>query len=112
MLRLPDAVDDAGAEVVPTAEDVLLDPDEVEQIVVAELGGSALFASRFRECAARALLLPRRDPKRRHAAVAAAPAVRPAAGGGRRSTSSSRSTLEAMRECVQDVYDLPGLRRR
>ena len=61
----PDAVDDTGAEVVPTAEDVLLDPAEVEQIVVAELGGSSLYASRFRECAARALLLPRRDPKRR-----------------------------------------------
>ena len=39
VLRLPDAVDDTGAEVVPTAEDVLLDPAEVEQIVVAELGG-------------------------------------------------------------------------
>ena len=65
VLRLPDAVDDSGAEVVPTAEDVLLDPAEVEQIVVAELGSSSLYASRFRECAARALLLPRRDPKRR-----------------------------------------------
>ncbi len=83
VLRLPDAVDDMGAEVVPTAEDVLLDPAEVEQIVVAELGGSSLYASRFRECAARALLLPRRDPKRRVAAVAAAPAGRAAAGRGR-----------------------------
>src|SRR5215213_4344696 len=59
LLRLPDTVDDTGAEVVPTAEDVLLDPAEVEQIVVAELGGSSLYASRFRECAARSLLLPR-----------------------------------------------------
>ena len=65
VLRLPDAVDDSGAEVVPTAEDVLLDPAEVEQVVVAELGGSSLYASRFRECAARSLLLPRRDPRRR-----------------------------------------------
>src|SRR4051812_10321587 len=63
VLRLPAVgdhygVDDSGAEVVPTAEDVLLDPGEVEQIVVAELGGSSLYASRFRECAARSLLLP------------------------------------------------------
>ncbi|MGH3999028.1 MAG: DEAD/DEAH box helicase, partial [Pseudonocardiaceae bacterium] len=65
VLRLPDALDAEGAEVLPTAEDVLLDPDEVEQLVVTEVGGSALFASRFRECAARSLLLPRRDPRRR-----------------------------------------------
>jgi ATP-dependent Lhr-like helicase len=83
VLRLPDAVDDAGAEVVPTAEDVLLDPAEVEQIVVAELGGSSLYASRFRECAARALLLPRRDPRRRSPAVAAAAEGLPAARRGR-----------------------------
>uniref|UniRef100_UPI001BDD257F DEAD/DEAH box helicase n=1 Tax=Pseudonocardia lacus TaxID=2835865 RepID=UPI001BDD257F len=109
VLRLPDAVDDSGSEVVPTAEDVLLDPAEVEQIVVAELGGSSLYASRFRECAARSLLLPRRDPRRRSPlwqqrqksaqllAVAAKYEQFPV-------------TLEAMRECVQDVYDLPGLR--
>ncbi|MGA9312226.1 MAG: DEAD/DEAH box helicase, partial [Pseudonocardiaceae bacterium] len=65
VLRLPDALDADGVEVLPTAEDVLLDPDEVEQLVIAEVGGSALFASRFRECAARSLLLPRRDPRRR-----------------------------------------------
>ncbi len=65
VLRLPDALDADGQEVTASAEDVLLDPDEVEQIVVAEVGGSALFAARFRECAARSLLLPRRDPRRR-----------------------------------------------
>jgi ATP-dependent Lhr-like helicase len=110
VLRLPDAVDDSGAEVVPTAEDVLLDPAEVEQIVVAELGGSSLYASRFRECAARALLLPRRDPRRRSPLWQQrqkASQLLAVAGG----TSSSRSRLEAMRECVQDVYDLPGLRQ-
>ena len=83
VLRLPDAVDDTGAEVVPTAEDVLLDPGEVEQIVVAELGGSSLFASRFRECAARALLLPRRDPKRRSPLWQQRQKSRAAAGRGR-----------------------------
>ena len=109
VLRLPDAVDDAGAEIVPTAEDVLLDPAEVEQIVVAELGSSSLYASRFRECAARALLLPRRDPKRR------SPLWQQRQRSAQLLAVAGRYeqfpiTLEAMRECVQDVYDLPGLR--
>ncbi|WP_338051219.1 ATP-dependent helicase [Pseudonocardia acidicola] len=109
VLRLPDAVDENGAEVVPTAEDVLLDPAEIEQVVVAELGGSSLFASRFRECAARALLLPRRDPKRR------SPLWQQRQRSAQLLAVAGRYeqfpvTLEAMRECVQDVYDLPGLR--
>jgi ATP-dependent helicase Lhr and Lhr-like helicase len=109
VLRLPDAVDDSGAEVVPTSEDVLLDPGEVEQIVVAELGGSSLYASRFRECAARALLLPRRDPKRRSPLWQQRQrAAQLLAVAGK--YEQFPVTLEAMRECVQDVYDLPGLR--
>ena len=109
VLRLPDAVDDSGSEVVPTAEDVLLDAAEVEQIVVAELGSSSLYASRFRECAARALLLPRRDPKRR------SPLWQQRQRSAQLLAVAGRYeqfpiTLEAMRECVQDVYDLPGLR--
>ena len=109
VLRLPDAVDDMGAEVVPTAEDVLLDPAEVEQIVVAELGGSSLYASRFRECAARALLLPRRDPKRRSPLwQQRQKSAQLLAVAGK--YEQFPVTLEAMRECVQDVYDLPGLR--
>ena len=114
VLRLPaafegGALDADGAEVLPTAQDVLLDPEEVEQLVVAEVGGSALFASRFRECAARALLLPRRDPRRRtplwqqrqRAAQLLAVAAR---------YEQFPIVLEAMRECLQDVYDLAGLR--
>ena len=109
VLRLPDAMDDAGNEVVPTAEDVLLDPAEVEQIVVAELGGSSLFASRFRECAARSLLLPRRDPRRRSPLwQQRQKSAQLLAVAGR--YEQFPVTLEAMRECVQDVYDLPGLR--
>ena len=109
VLRLPDAVDDSGAEVMPTAEDVLLEPAEVEQVVVAELGGSSLYASRFRECAARALLLPRRDPRRR------TPLWQQRQRSAQLLAVAGRYeqfpiTLEAMRECVQDVYDLPGLR--
>jgi len=109
VLRLPDAVDDSGAEVVPTAKDVLLDPAEVEQVVVAELGGSSLYASRFRECAARSLLLPRRDPRRRSPLWQQRQrASQLLAVAGR--YEQFPVTLEAMRECVQDVYDLPGLR--
>ncbi|MEJ8279071.1 ATP-dependent helicase [Pseudonocardia sp. DW16-2] len=109
VLRLPDAVDDAGTEVVPGAEDVLLEPGEIEQIVVAELGSSALYASRFRECAARALLLPRRDPRRR------SPLWQQRQRSAQLLSVAGKFeqfpiTLEAMRECVQDVYDLPGLR--
>src|SRR5262249_8128098 len=59
VVRLPDALDTDGAEILPSAEDVLFDPDELEALVISEVGGSALFASRFRECAARSLLLPR-----------------------------------------------------
>ncbi len=109
VLRLPDALDADGAEVAPTAEDVLLDPDEVEQLVVAEVGGSALFASRFRECAARSLLLPRRDPRRR------TPLWQQRQRSAQLLAVASKYeqfpvVLEAMRECLQDVYDLPGLR--
>ena len=110
VLRLPDALDDYGRRGrCPRAEDVLLDPDEVEQVVVAELGGSALFAARFRECAARALLLPRRDPRRRTPLWQQRQrASQLLAVAGR--YEQFPVTLEAMRECVQDVYDLPGLR--
>src|SRR5919108_288012 len=58
-LHLPDA------EAPPPLDDVVVDPDEVEELVVGELGGTALFGSRFRENAARALLIPRRRPGQR-----------------------------------------------
>ncbi len=68
ILRLPD-----GDE-PPSADLVLLAADDVEQIVQSEVGGSALFASRFRECAARALAASPPRPHPAHPAVAAAPA--------------------------------------
>ncbi len=109
VLRLPDALDAEGAEILPSAEDVLFDPDEMEALVIAEIGGSALFASRFRECAARSLLLPRRDPRRRtplwQQRQRSAQLLAVAAKYERFPV-----VLEAMRECLQDVYDLPGLR--
>ncbi|CCH28993.1 ATP-dependent helicase [Actinosynnema sp. NPDC047251] len=109
VVRLPDAVDLDGAQVVAGADDVLLDPEEVDQIVVAEVGGSALFAARFRECAARSLLLPRRDPRRRtplwQQRQRSAQLLSVAA-----KYESFPVVLEAMREVLQDVYDVPGLR--
>jgi ATP-dependent Lhr-like helicase len=92
----------------PGADVVLFEPDEIEDIVTTEVGGSALFASRFRECAARALLLPRRDPGRRsplwqqrqRSAQLLEVAVK---------YPSFPIVLEAVRECLQDVYDVPAL---
>ncbi len=107
VLRIPDSDDDEIWEVVRQA--VLVDPDEISRIVTDEIGGSALFASRFRECAARALLLPKRDPKRRaplwqqrqrSAQLLAVAAEHP----------TFPIVLETVRECVSDVFDVPGLR--
>lgn len=94
-----------GAELL---EAITLDPQEVHALVTREIGGSALFAARFRECAARALLLPRRRPDRRQ----------PLWQQRQRSAQllevasqfpSFPIVLEAVRECVQDVFDVPGL---
>ncbi|HEY2193061.1 MAG TPA: ATP-dependent helicase [Actinomycetospora sp.] len=108
VLRLPDTLDEAGAEILPGAEDVLLDPDEVEQMVTAEVSGSAVFAARFRECAARSLLLPRRDPTRR------TPLWQQRQRASQLLSVASKYeqfpvVLETYRECLQDVYDVPGL---
>ncbi|WP_344301493.1 ATP-dependent helicase [Nocardioides bigeumensis] len=92
----------------PTGEVVVFEPDEIDELVTAEVGGSALFAARFRECAARALLLPRRDPGRRsplwQQRQRAAQLLEVAA-----KYPSFPIVLEAVRECLQDVYDLPAL---
>ncbi|HZJ73148.1 MAG TPA: DEAD/DEAH box helicase, partial [Planctomycetota bacterium] len=112
VVRVPDR------EQPPSGADLVPDPDEIEDLVVRELGGSALFAAHFREAAARALLLPRRRPglrsplwmQRKRAADLLAVAAR---------YGSFPIILEAYRECLQDVFDLPalialatGLRRR
>ncbi len=80
VVRLPDTVS-AGEDSPPGAELFVFDADEIDPIVTTEVAGSALFASRFRESAARALLLPRRH-RPPLAAVAAAAARRPAVGSG------------------------------
>jgi ATP-dependent Lhr-like helicase len=103
VIRLPDTADPP-----PGAELVGFDPDEIGQLVEESVGGSAMFASRFRECAARALLLPRRDPRRRQPLwqqrQRAAQLLDIA-----REHADFPITLEAARECLQDVFDLPGL---
>ncbi|WP_460792325.1 ATP-dependent helicase [Micromonospora sonneratiae] len=103
IIRLPDTADEP-----PGAELVTFDPDEIAQLVEEAVGGSAMFASRFRECAARALLLPRRDPRRRQPLwqqrQRAAQLLDIA-----REYPDFPITLEAARECLQDIFDVPGL---
>lgn len=90
------------------ASDAVFDKGEISQIVTDQVGGSALFASRFRECAARALLLPRRSPGKRtplwQQRQRAAQLLQVASEFG-----SFPIVLEAVRECLQDVFDVPGL---
>ena len=93
----------------PPEVDVLLIPaDEIEDRVVACLGGTAVFAARFRENAARALLLPRRFPGKRSPLWAqrqrAADLLKVASRYG-----SFPIILETYRECLRDVFDLPAL---
>ncbi len=104
-IRLPD-----GDDVLEPATAALFpDPEEVEDIVVGQVASSALFASRFRENAARALLLPRRRPgtrtplwqQRQRAADLLAVASR---------YGSFPILVETYREVLSDVFDLPALR--
>src|SRR3954452_2797923 len=103
VVRIPETDADA-----PGAALTVFESDEIDGIVTTEVGGSALFASRFRECAARALLLPRRDPGKRSAlwkqGQKSAALLDVASKYG-----SFPTVLEAVRECLQDVYDLPSL---
>ena len=103
ILRIPDT--DAEP---PGAELFLFDPDELRDIVTEEVGGSALFAARFRECAARALLLPRYNPGKR------SPLWQQRQRSSQLLAVASKYptfpiVLEAVREVLQDVYDLPAL---
>ncbi|WP_329455304.1 ATP-dependent helicase [Streptomyces sp. NBC_01497] len=98
-----------GEQAPVGAGDVAFDAAEVSGVVTEQVGGSALFAARFRECAARALLLPRRSPGRRtplwQQRQRAAQLLQVASEFG-----SFPIVLEAVRECLQDVFDVPGLR--
>jgi ATP-dependent Lhr-like helicase len=102
IIRVPDS------DEPPPAGIALLDPEELTGIITAEVGGSALFASRFRECASRALLLPRRQPGRR------TPLWQQRQRSAQLLEIASQYpgfpiTLETVRECLQDVFDVPAL---
>ncbi|MEU6408543.1 DEAD/DEAH box helicase [Microbispora sp. NPDC046933] len=102
VLRVPDTFEDAPTDVA------VFDAEEIEQVVIEELGGSALFASRFRECAGRALLLPRRSPGRRSPLWQQRQRAAHLLGVASK-YAGFPVVLETMRECLQDVFDVPGL---
>ena len=104
VLRVPMMEDEP-----PGAELFLFDPEELEQIVTAEVGGSALFASRFRECSARALLLPRQTPGKRQPLWQQRQRSAQLLDVARKYPTFP-IVLETVRECLQDVYDLPALK--
>ncbi len=104
VIRLPEAVDRLPVD------ELAIDPDDLDELLVTQLPSSAMFAARFRECAARALLLPRRRPDRRTplwqqrqkaADLLAVAAKYP----------SFPILLETSRECLNDVFDVPALRQ-
>jgi ATP-dependent Lhr-like helicase len=102
IVRLPEAED------APPAELVMISPEEIEDLVVAATGSSALFAARFRENAARSLLLPRRRPGARtplwQLRQRASDLLAVASKYG-----SFPVVLETYRECLRDAFDLPAL---
>jgi ATP-dependent Lhr-like helicase len=102
IVHLPDADEPPGAELV------LVEPDQIEDLVVGELSASALYGARFRENAARALLLPRAYPGKRtplwQQRLKAQSLLEVAKRYGQ-----FPIVLETYRECLRDVLDLPGL---
>jgi ATP-dependent Lhr-like helicase len=102
IVHLPDADEAPGAELV------LVDPDELEDLVVGELGGSALFGARFRENAGRALLLPRAYPGRRTPLWQQRLKAQTLLEVAKR-YAQFPIVLETYRECLRDVLDVPGL---
>ncbi len=102
VVHLPDADEPPGAELV------MVEPDELEELVVRELSSSALYGARFRENAARALLLPRAYPGKRtplwQQRLKAQSLLEVAKGYGQ-----FPIVLETYRECLRDVLDLPAL---
>jgi ATP-dependent Lhr-like helicase len=93
----------------PPLADLMLDPGEVEDLVLAELGQSALFGARFRENASRALLIPRRRPGQRTPLWQQRLKAQSLLQVARRYPQFP-IVLETYRECLQDVFDLPALR--
>jgi ATP-dependent Lhr-like helicase len=108
VLHLPDLDADDLESLPSAAELVLIEPEELEQLLTAELGGSALFGARFRENAGRALLIPRAYPGRR------TPLWQQRLKSQNLLEVAKRYAdfpiiLETYRECLRDVLDVPGL---
>ena len=102
IVHLPDADEPPGAELV------MIEPDELEDLVVGELGGSALFGARFRENAGRALLIPRAYPGRRTPLWQQRLKSQSLLEVAKR-YAQFPIVLETYRECLRDVLDVPGL---
>src|SRR5204862_3013784 len=102
IVHLPDADDPPGAELI------MVEPDELEDLVVRELSASALFGARFRENAARALLIPRAYPGKRTPLWQQRLKAQSLLEVAKR-FSQFPIILETYRECLRDVLDLPGL---
>ena len=102
VIHLPDA------DEPPPADLVLIDPDRIEDLVVGELSGSALFGARFRENASRSLLIPRAYPGKRtplwQQRLKSQSLLEVA-----RDFPRFPVVLETYRECLRDVLDLPAL---
>jgi ATP-dependent Lhr-like helicase len=102
VIHLPDA------DEPPPADLVLIDPEEIEDLIVGELSGSALFGARFRENASRSLLIPRAYPGKRtplwQQRLKSQSLLEVA-----RDFPRFPVILETYRECLQDVLDLPAL---
>jgi ATP-dependent Lhr-like helicase len=104
VIHLPDA------DEPPSADLIMVEPDELEDLVVRELSGSALFGARFRENASRSLLIPRAYPGKRtplwQQRLKAQSLLEVA-----RDFPRFPVILETYRECLRDVLDIPSLRQ-
>lgn len=98
----------ADTDELPAAREFLLDPDEVEDLVVEQVASSPMFASRFRENAARALLLPRNRPGKRTPLWQQRQRSKNLLSVVRRYPDFP-ILLETYRECLTDLFDLSGL---
>ncbi|HYX75963.1 MAG TPA: hypothetical protein VE757_02195, partial [Gaiellaceae bacterium] len=103
-IHLPDA------DATPPIDDVLLDPEQIEELVTQEVGETALFGARFRENAGRALLIPRRRPGERTPLWQQRLKAQSLLQVARRYPAFP-VVLETYRECLQDVFDLPALKK-
>ena len=102
VLRFPDA------DTAPDSEQLLLEPEEAAELVLKQLGSTALFAAKFRESASRALLLPRRRADGRTPLWQQRKRAYDLLGVASR-YASFPILLEAYRECLRDVFDMPAL---